>query len=453
MDFEEPTPRKPRSAFKLTAKQVAANDLLSGSQRHTMLYGGGRSGKTFLLCRAIAVRAMRAPGSRHAIMRLRFNHCKTSIGFDTFPKMMALCFPDVKAELSRTDWFFKFPNGSEVWLGGMDEKERAEKILGQEYATIYINECSQIKSFAVVELVQTRLAQKTSLVNRMYYDCNPSGFSHWTYALFVSKVHPEQRQKPLGNADNYRSIIMNPQDNAENLDDEYIASFDDMSDAKRRRFRDGQFVVEFDNALWTSEIIDSTRVSGKIDADGNLADVPDLRRIIIGVDPSGAKGPEDKRSDETGIVVAGSGVDGRHYVLKDYSLRAHPTKWGQEVVNAYHRHGADLIIAENNFGGAMVESTIRQIDSSVTVISRNAGSRGKVVRAEPIAAMWAPTVKNPGGLASIVGTDMAALEDQMNEMTTAGFAGAKSPDRVDAMVWALTELYLTTNNRSAFRVY
>lgn len=411
--------------FQLTAKQREANRLLAGPQRHTMLYGGSRSGKTFLLCRAIAVRAMRAPGSRHAIGRFRFNHCKTSIGFDTFPKMMGLAFPGVPFRLDRTDWFFEVA-GSQIWLLGLDEKDRVEKILGQEYSTIYLNECSQIKKYDAVETIMSRLAQKTALRNRAYYDCNPPGTGHWTHRLFVEKVKPASRKDALPSPENFQSMILNPADNAENLDADYLRSCGEMSEKKRKRFELGLFLSDYDNALWAEDDIDLTRVSA-----GSL---PDMQRIVVGVDPSGAKGDEDARSDEIGIVVCGRGVDGKFYIIDDLSLRAHPSEWGAVAARAYHNHKADLIVAENNFGGEMVVQTIRGADKSVNVKSVNAGARGKVVRAEPVAALWKKEK------ACMVGSDMQDLEDQMTDMTTAGYMGERSPDRLDAMVWAMTEL-------------
>ena len=130
--------------MKLTPKQTEANKLLAGSATHIMLFGGSRSGKTFVLVRAVCLRAIKAPSSRHAIVRFRFNAVKNSIVMDTFPKVMALCFPGVKYELNKSDWYARFPNGSEVWFAGLDDKERTEKILGMEFVTIYSNECSQI---------------------------------------------------------------------------------------------------------------------------------------------------------------------------------------------------------------------------------------------------------------------------------------------------------------------
>src|SRR6201996_7092489 len=167
--------------FSLTPRQQEANKLLGGPQLHTMLAGGSRSGKTFLIIRAILIRAM-AHKSRHAVLRYRFNHLKGSILFDTLPKVMSLCFPGVgeRSHLDKSDWFYTLPNGSEIWFGGLDDKERTEKILGNEYATIHLNECSQIpwssRNIAVTrlaQLVHENIRDQRALPLKMYYDENP----------------------------------------------------------------------------------------------------------------------------------------------------------------------------------------------------------------------------------------------------------------------------------------
>src|SRR3569833_1876912 len=119
--------------------------LCGSDATHIMAYGGSRSGKTFGFIRIMLIRAL-AHKSRHAALRYRFNHIKTSIIKDTMPKVLELCLPGVmeKSKLDMTVWYLELPNGSEIWFGGLDDKERTEKILGQEYASIYLNECSQI---------------------------------------------------------------------------------------------------------------------------------------------------------------------------------------------------------------------------------------------------------------------------------------------------------------------
>src|ERR1017187_8001309 len=145
--------------FALTTKQQEAQEILNGRARHILLAGGSRSGKTFLIVRKIVQRALKAPMSRHAILRFRLGHVRQSIMHDTLPVVMDKCFPGVEYELNKSEMFVVFPGGSELWLGGLDDKERTEKILGTEFSSIFLNECSQIP-YNSRNMVVTRLAQK-----------------------------------------------------------------------------------------------------------------------------------------------------------------------------------------------------------------------------------------------------------------------------------------------------
>ena len=147
--------------MKLTDKQEEAQTILAGDATHLMLVGGSRSGKTFLLTRNVVARALKAPKSRHVILRYRFNAVKASIVMDTFPKVMDIAFPGMHYDLNKSDWYVTFPNDSQIWFGGLDDKERTEKILGTEYATIYLNEISQIP-YESRNMALSRLAQKVS---------------------------------------------------------------------------------------------------------------------------------------------------------------------------------------------------------------------------------------------------------------------------------------------------
>ena len=410
--------------LKLTARQEEARTLLSGSQRHTCLVGGARSGKTFLLVRQVLVRAIKAPGSRHAIVRYRGNAAHASIWLDTLPKVVALCFPQVKLKPHQKDGFFEVPNGSEIWVGGLDEKERVEKILGQEFASIFFNECSQIPYSSVI-IARTRLAQNVGgLALRAYYDLNPTGKTHWTNRQFGEHRDPATL-KPLVEPDQYRRMFLNPRDNAENLPKGYIESeLESLPERQRKRFLEGVYVDELDGALWTIEGIEAARCG--------LDDVPDLRQVVVAVDPSGTRGDEDTRSDAVGIVVAGLGVDGFAYVLEDLTCQLPPAGWGRRVVEAFGKHKADHVVAETNYGGEMVRYVIETADRNVPVRVVTA-SRGKAVRAEPVSALYEK------GRVRHVG-QFPELEDQMISFTTAGYLGERSPDRVDALVWALTDL-------------
>jgi len=194
-----------------------------------------------------------------------------------------------------------------------------------------------------------------------------------------------------------------------------------------RQELDGVLLADADGALWTSEMLERARVTS----------VPDLDRIVVAVDPAVSSG---KTSDACGIVVAGVVQDGppgawRAYVLADRTLQgASPLGWARAAVEAWGDFEADRLVAEVNQGGALVEDMIRQIDPNVPYKAVHA-SRGKIIRAEPIAGLYEQ------GRVHHVGS-FDALEDQMVQMTAHGFQGTGSPDRVDALVWALTELMI-----------
>ena len=430
----------------LTAKQREANALLASPVRNIMLRGGARSGKTFLLLRAIVQRALNAPGSRHAVFRFRFNHVKTSVWSDTLPKVLKLCFPAIPARFDKTDFYVELPGGSQIWIGGLDDKERVEKVLGAEYATVYFNESSQIP-WNSIELALSRLAQKvelapaiaqatgrTHLALKAYFDCNPPSKLHWSYQLFKAHLKPGTKEA-LPHPEDYAEMLINPDDNRDNLPEEYFGVLAGMSSAKRLRFERGEWASEVNGALWTVEDReggDGSKIPG-IDSTRITADQkPVMRRIVVAVDPSGTKG--DDTGDDIGIVVAGLGIDGRGYVLEDATCQLSPDGWGRRAVEMHHRHGADRILGERNFGGAMVEFVIRTADKNAPY-KEVIASRGKVVRAEPIAALYEQ------GKISHVGV-LPDLEDQMVNFTASGYVGEGSPDRADALVWALTELML-----------
>jgi phage terminase large subunit-like protein len=412
----------------LTAKQLEAEDILDSDATHCMLFGGTRSGKTFIILRKIIARALHCE-SRHAVLRFRFNHVVSSVVVDTLPKVMHLCFPGVvdQCKLDKSLWYYKFPNGSEIWFGGLDEKERTEKILGQEYSTMFLNECSQIPLDSR-DIAITRLAQNAGLSRKMFYDCNPPSKRHWTHLLFIDKIDPARHQ-PLTNPNNYASLQINPTHNRANLSEDYLAELENLDERKRRRFLLGVFSDDDETALWTPELLDKGRI-----LDGSL---PEMQRVVVAVDPSGCSGPEDFRSDEVGIVVVGLGEDGRGYMLEDLSGRFGPNRWKEIVASAYDRYGADAVVGETNYGGAMVGEVIRTATTlgNLPLAYREVtASRGKHVRAEPIAALFEQ------GKVSLVGR-FEELEHQLLGMTLSGWTGQRSPDRADAMIWGLTALF------------
>lgn len=194
-----------------------------------------------------------------------------------------------------------------------------------------------------------------------------------------------------------------------------------------RQELDGVLLEDAEGALWTYAALESLRVEA----------LPDFNRVVVAVDPpvTGHEG-----SDECGIVVVGAVTEGapqdwRAVVLEDASVSAaSPTVWAQAAIDALHRHGGDRLVAEVNQGGDLVETVVRQIDPLVPFRAVRA-SRGKVARAEPVAALY-----EQGRVGHAAG--LSVLEEQMCRLTACGFAGAGSPDRVDALVWALHELMI-----------
>ncbi|GAN55244.1 phage terminase large subunit [Tanticharoenia sakaeratensis] len=417
-----------RSEFRLTDVQAQATKLLGGPARSILLRGGSRSGKTFCLIRAVVVRALKAPGSRHGIFRHTLQSLKSSVVNDTFPKVMELCFKGVAYKIDRQNWVADFANGSSIIFGGLDDKQRTEKILGLEFATVYLNEASQI-SYGARMMLLTRLAQKIDRIDgqplpmKEYIDANPPTTSHWLYALFEAGIEPKSGE-PLANRSLFATMQLNPQSNAHNLAAGYLDSLESLSERERRRFLLGEYQSAVEGALWRLEMF---RRAGPVSN-------TDLKRIVVAVDPSGCAGKEDRRSDEIGISVCGIDHRGIGHVLEDATLRGGPDEWARAAVAAHDRWGADRIIAERNFGGALVESNIRAARANVPVKLVTA-SRGKTARAEPVAALYEQgRVVHHGRFVD--------LEDQLTQFSAAGYQGAKSPDRADALVWALTELML-----------
>lgn len=195
-----------------------------------------------------------------------------------------------------------------------------------------------------------------------------------------------------------------------------------------RQELEGVLLDDVEGALWTTAMLEGAR----------LGEVPKLDRVVVAVDPAVTAG---RASDECGIVVAGVVMSGeprdwRAYVLEDASMRGGPTDWARAAIAAMDRHGAERLVAEVNQGGDLVESVVRQVDPLVPFKALRA-TRGKGLRAEPVAALY-----EQGRVKHLRGGTLGTLEDQMCQMTVRGYEGTGSPDRLDALVWALHELMI-----------
>lgn len=415
---------------QLTEKQdIARNTVLRGSATHSCLFGGSRSGKTYLLIRQVVLRALKSDNSRHAVFRFRFNAIKASVVMDTFPKVMATAFKGVSYTVNKTDFYAEFSNDSQIWFGGLDDKDRTEKILGMEFVTIYFNEASQIPYQSILMAI-TRLAQRVDQVGgkplklRAFYDLNPPSKAHWSYQLFILKRDPETK-KPLLYPDDYVSYQINPLDNAENISETYLKQLESLPARERMRFLLGQFADATPNALFSFENIEENRV-----IDGNL---PQFLRIVVGVDPSGADDDNNTGNDDIGIIVGALGIDGRAYLLEDCTVCVGPATWGKIATDAFDRHQADCIVGEQNYGGAMVKYVI-QTARPRTPYKIVTATRGKHVRAEPISSLYEQ------GKVQHVGY-FPELEDELCAFNTTGYLGSGSPNRADAWIWVISELF------------
>lgn len=214
-------------------------------------------------------------------------------------------------------------------------------------------------------------------------------------------------------------------DNLANISPTYQRNVIDRYRGTRlgRQELDGEILEDMPGALWMRRCLDENRVTR----------APDLRKLVIGVDPAISSG---ETANETGIIVAGMGGDGHGYVLEDWSAQGTPDQWARKVAAAYRKYNADYVVAEANQGGEMVTMVIRSIGGEIPVRLVHA-SRGKYVRAEPISALYEQGRVHHVGM-------LPTLEDQMISFTPERLAdrsGGVSPDRVDALVWALSELF------------
>jgi phage terminase large subunit-like protein len=226
-----------------------------------------------------------------------------------------------------------------------------------------------------------------------------------------------------------RVVIGSSHENAKNLDptwySETLAAYEGTRIGRQEIY--AEMLDDVPGALWTHDVIEKCRCS--------LADISEGQRraVVVAVDPSGAKSENDFGHDEIGIIIAARGQNGHGYILADRSLLAGPRGWANVAVTAFHEFKADRIVAEQNFGGAMVEETIKAHDRNVPV-RLVVASRGKAVRAEPISVHYEQGVAHHAGRFPV-------LEDQLCAFSGAGYVGNDSPDHADAAIWAFTDLF------------
>lgn len=267
---------------------------------------------------------------------------------------------------------------------------------------------------------------------------NPVHKRHWIYRrFFEGKGIPDAGFNGVVGDTTY--IHADYRDNWRNLPESYRAKAVQSFRGDPRLYNAiwlGAWAEEVVGALWTWGMISDHRITLGDDGEATVK-LPDLARVVVAVDPSVSS---TGRQDEAGVVAAGKGIDGHFYVLGDDSGVLSPIDWARAAFRSHDRHQADAIVAEANQGGDLVEVNLRTVRRDFRFIKVHA-SRGKITRAEPIAALYSQ------GLVHHVGR-FPELESEM--MSYAGYDGQASPNRLDALVWALTELSATAENELTY---
>jgi phage terminase large subunit-like protein len=381
---------------------------LLAPKRYKAAFGGRGSGKSHHFAEDIVEAAVRQPGLRVVCVREVQKTLKESAKRLIEDKITLHGVWPLFGGKPRNDHLVT-PGGGVVLFQGMQD-HTAESIKSLEGFDIAWVEEAQTLSARSLEFLRPTIRKPGS---ELWFSWNPRSAQDPVDRFFRGVQPPENAAIVRANYSD------NPFFPAE-LENERLHD----SKTNRDRYAHiwlGEYEPMAIGAIWDRQTIHANR----------RHEVPaDMRRIVVAVDP--AVSAEDG-SDEHGIVAAGIGEDQRGYVLDDASLKGTPRQWADRAIATFDRWDADAIIVERNQGGDMVRHTLQSVRPGLRIIEVVA-TRGKHVRAEPIAALYST------GRVSHIGT-FDKLEDQMCQMTAAGFEGSGSPDRCDALVWAMTELF------------
>lgn len=400
--------------------------LLGGNPgtRYVIVTGGRGSGKSFAVALCLAL-LLREPGYRILFTRYTLVSARDSIIPEFLAKVDLLgCggeFDATAQDVTNT------VSGSDILFRGIQTSSgnQTAKLKSLHGINVWVlDEAEEMADEDAFDKINLSV-RDTRHPNLVVLALNPCHKAHWIYRRWFDGLPPEF----CGVRNGVTYIHTTYEDNRPSLPGakphlpaDILAEGEAMRLANPTRYNRvfrGHWAAEIQGALWTWEMIDRHRMRN--------GSPPDLARVVVAVDPAATS---TERADETGIVCAGVGIDGHFYVLSDLTLRASPAGWAQAAVGEYRRRQADRIVGEVNNGGEMVEATLRNVGELVSYSAVHA-TRGKLMRAEPIAALYEQ------GRVHHIGT-FPALETEM--MTYAGREGEKSPNRLDALVWALTEL-------------
>ena len=373
-------------------------------KRYKGAYGGRGSGKSHFFAELAVEKCVRMPGTRIVCVREVQKALKESVKLLVEDKIRMLDVQGFTLLSDRIDT----PGGGVVLFQGMQD-HTAESIKSLEGFDVAYVEEAQTLTQRSLEFLRPTIRSPSS---EIWFSWNPRHASDPVDLFFRG---PALRENAVVVKTNYNDNPFFPQVlEEERLDDEQN---------NRDRYGHiwlGEYEPQAIGAIWNRLTLHQGRVE----------EPPEMSRIVVSVDPAISS---EEGSNEHGIIVAGIGSDGRGYVLDDVTVKGGPQQWAERTVAAYDRHEADAVVIEINQGGDMVRHTLKTVRPNLRIIEVRA-TRGKHVRAEPIAALYTM------GKVSHVGA-FPMLEDQLCLFTSAGYEGEGSPDRADALVWALTELF------------
>jgi phage terminase large subunit-like protein len=383
------------------------------SQAPEILYSGAfGAGKSRILCEKAHALALRYPGipigifrkvaaSLAATTRLTYIHDVLRPSRQPFTQ-------------NKTEGWIEYPNGSRVWFLGLDPDPDTgvpSKVGSLDLAYAYVDEAVELDEADWI-MLQGRLRSQAAPFRQIGAATNPADPGHWLKERFTPSTA--------------RRVYLHARTSDNRfLPADYLERTGEFTGLYQSRYSEGQW-VSIEGGLWSPDDFADYREPPFTAQGGVLR--PEYVRVVVGVDPAVTA---SKTSDETGIIVAGVGTDGRAYILDDWSGRFSPDEWASRVKAAFDEWKADAVVAEVNQGGDLVESNLRAADAYLP-IKKVTATRGKTVRAEPIANLY-----KQGKVSHVRHFEL--LQQQMVAFDP--FA-RKSPDRMDALVWALTELML-----------
>lgn len=392
--------------------------LFSGETRYYIIIGGRGSGKSFAVSSFLSLLSFE---EKQRILYTR--QTMTSAHLSIIPEFTAkieLMNAEDNFAVNKTEITNKKSN-SEILFKGIQSSSGSNtanlKSLS-DVSTWVIDEAEELIDETVFDKINLSIRTK-GVQNRVIIVLNPAKKTHWIYKRFFEGC--DVKSGFNGVKDDVTYIHTTYLDNIDNLDQTFIDEMNRLKALNIKKYNHialGEWAsVNEEEALWKQNIIDATRV----------AECPPLKRIVIAIDPAVTS---KDTSDETGIMAAGIGFDDEMYVLEDKSGIYTPTDWCKTAVMLYNKWKADRIIGEVNNGGDLIETVLRTIDKNIPYKGVHA-TRDKFTRAEPIAALYEQ------GKAHHVGR---LLELEYEQTSWEAKKGDKSPNRIDALVWAGTEL-------------